>query len=314
MEDALSRRRLMSLFGTTALGLWASPLDGAQSSAADKTAASPGSFTPPGVNRDLPADVYDRPRAIFSQRGDFDLDDPAQLARARLKSIFSIDGSKSYVVRFSRALICPPGAPAETLLHEMLFWHSVIENPTGEEADPSSVVTHSVFTRVAIDPISYEPRRTLEVPATGQTLTVPDTLFAASVNVNLATGRERRSDDGGGSTVEAGATSPYALFGPDVVFLAKGGHTDYGEHQPQVDMSAWLTPRAELDDPATGAATARYSFSGVSRTRIFSWASAYDGPNETQVLTHKLGLKSPTFEGLPASIRNIMQRYYPERI
>lgn len=314
MDEELSRRSLMGLFGTAALGLWASPLDGAQSVAAGSETSTPASFTPPGVKRDLPGDAHDRPRAVFTQRGNFDLDDPAQLARARLKSIFSIDGTKSYVVRLSRALICPPGAPAQTLLHELLFWNSVIENPAGDSPDPSSVVAHSVFTRVAIDPVTYEPRRTLEVPATGQTLSVPDTLFAASVSMNLATGKERRRDDGASAAVEAGATSPYALLGPDVVFLAKGGHTDFGEHQPQVDMSAWLTPRQELDDPSTGAAVARYSFSGISRTRIFSWASDYDGPEGTQVLTHKLGLKSPTLDGLPESIRNIMQRYYPERI
>lgn len=311
VETDYSRRHILGIFGSAAMGLWASGPAGAAGSKGNSGEAT---FTPPGVQRDLPPEAYDRPRAVFEQRGDFDLDDPAELARARLKSIFSLDGTTSYVMRFSRALICPPGAPAQTVLHEMLFWHSFLEQIGEDAANPERVISHSVFTRVPIDPVTYKPKRTLEIQATGQTLTLSDTLFAASVTMDLATGKERRSDAAASAKVEAGATSPYALLGPDVVFLAKGGHNDHGSHQPQVDMSSWSTPLDELMDPATGAATARYSFSGISRARIYSWAREYDGPDDTQVLTHKLGLKSPTFEGLPASVKNIMQQHYPERI
>ena len=128
MQSDLTRRQALSLFGSAAVGMWAAPLAGALAAEGTRGGSGndPAVFTPPGVKRDLPAEVYALPRAVFAQRGDFDLDDPAQLARARLKSIFSLDGSTSYVVRLSRALICPPGAPADTVLHEMLFWHSFV--------------------------------------------------------------------------------------------------------------------------------------------------------------------------------------------
>lgn len=306
-QDEFSRREILQTFGSAAAGLLL-PI------ATVRAEGAPPVFTPPGVVKDLPDEVFDRPRAVFAQRGNFDLDDPRQLALARLKSIFSLDGSKSYVVRLSRALICPPGKAAQTLLHEMLCWYSFIEAVESDGGEPTQVITHSLFTRVAVDPLTFEPLRRLRVPETGQVLDVPDTLFAASVSTDLASGRERRVDAAATSSVEAGVTSPYALMGPDVVFLAKGGHNDEGAHQPQVDMSAWSTPRDELMDPSTASATARYSFSGISRARIFSWAKQYSGSEATQVLTHKIGLKSPTFAGLPDNIKRIMERYYPERI
>lgn len=306
----ISRRDILSTFGSVGVGLLASP-SFAQAQKGEE------SFTPPGVKKDLPAEALSKPRAIFKQRGDFDLDDPAQLGRARMKSIFSLDGSKSYVLRLSRSLICPPNQPAQTLLNELQFWFSVIElvDTDAQTGEPSEVITHSVFTRVAVDPVTLTPKRELKITETGQTVFVPDTLFAASVRADLATGREGRIDDGKTSTtVEAGATSPYTLLGPDVLFLAKGGHNNEGDHQPQVDMSSWATPKAELMNDRLGSATARYSFSGISRSRIFSWAQEYGGDSETQVLNHKTGIKSPTFEGLPDSIKTIMLENYPDRI
>ena len=306
----LSRREILSTFGSVGVGLLANPRFAAASD-------HESTFTPTGLKKDLPPDVESKPRAIFKQTGNFDLDNPAQLGRARLKSIFSLDGTKSYVLRLSRSLICPPGQPPQTLLHEMQFWFSYIElaNEDSVSGEPSEVITHSLFTRVAVDPNTFKPQRELKVAETGQTIHIPDTLFAASVRTDLATGREKRIDDGeDSSTVEAGSTSPYTLLGPDVVFLVKGGPTTSGSHQPQVDMSSWATPRAELMDRSSGSATARYSFAGVSRSRIYSWDEDYDGAEDTQVLNHKWGVKSPTFEGLPDSIKTIMKDTYPDRI
>jgi hypothetical protein len=152
------------------------------------------------------------------------------------------------------------------------------------------------------------------VKETGQALEIPDTLYAASVRRQLDSGKERRIDSDAKATVEAESTSPYARVGPDIVFLGKGGHIGEGPHQPQVDMSAWSTPFSELMDPAVASATSRFSMSAISRVGLYSWAANYSGSDDTQVLSHKVGLKSPTFEGLPRSVQEIMRREYPERI
>ncbi|MEM7707144.1 MAG: hypothetical protein AAF358_16430 [Pseudomonadota bacterium] len=307
-SDDLSRRSMLRVFGTVGLGLLAQPV-----LASDH---SPEPFTPKGLMKDLPEEAFSKPRAIFKQRGDFDLDDPAQLARARLKSIFSLDGSKSHVLRMSRSLICPPGKPAKTLVNELQYWYSFIELAKTDErsGEPSEVITHSVFTRVAVDPNTLAPKRTINVAETGETLYVPDTLFAASVKMDLLTGKEGRIDKGKtNSTVEAGPTLPYLRLGPDVVFLAKGGPKTEGPHQPQVDMSSWATPLDELMDETTAAATARYSFAGVGRKGLYAWAKSYGGSEETQILNHKTGIKTPTFDELPDAIKSIMTREYADR-
>ena len=103
-------------------------------------------------------------------------------------------------------------------------------------------------------------------------------------------------------------------IGSDLVFLGKGGPTNEGDHQPQVDMSNWASPYSEIMDASTGSANARYSFSGISTTRIFSWAKEYRDNEDTQVLAHKWGIKSPTFEALPEAVKRTMQETYPDRI
>ena len=271
-------------------------------------------FTPTGLQRDLPDDALDRQRALFKQRGDFDLSNPAELARARMKSIFSLDGTKSYVLRVSRSLICPPGVEAQTLLTELQLWYSVFELVSTDEqsGEPTQVINHSLFTRMAVDPETMQRLPEVKIVETGQTLDVPDTLFAASITTDLVTGREARM--GGDGNTAAGPTSGYTTLGPDLVFLAKGGRTNEGPHQPQVDMSSWAAPMNEVQDPSLGSASARYSFSGISKASIYSWAGPYGGPEETQVINHKIGVKSPTFDGLPDYIKTLMQDRYPDRI
>ena len=162
-DAAFTRRNFLNSFGSVGIGLLANPVFAEESE--ERT-----SFTPPGVKRDLPEDVFSKPRAIFKQHGQFELDDPAQLGRARLKSIFSLDGSKSYVLRVSRSLICPPGKPSQTLLNEMQFWYSFMEvaDVDQQSGEPSSVIRHSLFTRVAVDPVTFKPQRQLKILETGK--------------------------------------------------------------------------------------------------------------------------------------------------
>ena len=302
-----TRRDLLEGLGTVGMAV-------AAGSVLSNSAFAEDTFTPAGLPRDLPEGALEKPRAVFKQTGNFDLSNPAELARARMKSIFTLDGTKSYVLRVSRNLICPPGTQAQTLMTELQMWYSAFElvSTDDETGEPTQVINHSVFTRMAVDPETMQHRPEVKVVETGETLHVPDTLFAASITTDLETGREARL--GGDGNTTAGPTSGYTTLGPDLVFLAKGGRTNDGPHQPQVDMSSWAAPMSEVQDPALGAASARYSFSGIAKATIYSWADAYGGAAETQVLNHKVGVKSPTFDGLPGYIKTLMLERYPERI
>lgn len=263
-------------------------------------------YTPRGLARDLPADAGTLPGATFARRGRFDLSDPVDLRLARLKTLASLSGSKTYFSTLSRHILCPPGKTPYPLVTEVELTTIFLER--AEEHSPEQAVIRAVFTRVPLDPITFEPITALDIPYTGKRVRLRDTLFAGGNHLIDVNPRDKSARD-----IMLQPDQPHYRFGDDMGFIMFDPREGTGEWQPRVDTVVWRVNYEKLMDPAVDPVEADYTFSALMRASVFGW-TGIDEDDRAQMFSMKVGKKFTSLEQLPSLTKKRIVDQYPDRV
>lgn len=284
----LNRRSLLVNLGLAGMGY---TLARSAAAAAPPPSSADGSATKAGS-------------ASFTPRGRFDLSNPADLKRARLKVLNSLDGSTTYFYSMTRHILCPPGEEPYPFHAEMEL--TTIQLLRDEGMDDDEAKIRAVFTRAPLDPYRFTRIESLHNPYTDKRVALKDTLFA-----------------GGGSTLSLKpdapvspiiqSDEPHYRMGDDIEFIMFDPRAGSGAFQPRIDTVVWRTNYDALMDPTTAAVEADYTFSAILKASVYPWSGIDDG-DPAQMLTMKTGRKVNSLEALPREVHDTLVSQYPERV
>lgn len=289
-----TRRDLLAGLGLAAIGVAVAPV-----TLARKTEKS---YTPPGLLKDTP-ETGKMPPAVFDYRGPFDLKNHEHYKLARLKTLNSLTGAKTYFSTISRHMLCPPGEAPYPLVNQVELTTLLLERPEG--ASKTSAIIRAIFTRIPIDTVTFQPIYELYIPYLDRTVPLTDTLFAGS-------GFELDLDGDVAPDPIIQSDEPYYEFGDEVGFIMYDPRAGQGDFQPRVDTVVWRVNKDELMDPSRDPIAADYTYTAVMKASVFKWTQIPDG-DPTQVLTMKVGHKSPSLQALPQQVKDLVVSKYPER-
>ena len=297
-------RSLSAIAGMTALsGLVRSEMARAQEEESD--------LLPNGLPRSSataePAVVeFDRP---------LDLTDPSDAWYAKIKATNNLAGAKTYVPMFSRAYICPQGAPAHPMFGHCGLWTWQLHKATTDEfedAREGSMIQRALYTGTILDPYTFEPVEQLENPYTGETITVEDSVFAMNYLLHPM-GGGRDIDIAEFYNPDEKPDTPYVRFGDEVAFVLAGLFQGEGDYQPRADSSWWTTNYAQLIDPEQPLVETRYNFTGLMRAWERPWLGV-EKPDETQLLWAVEGRKVHSVDRIPDLLHKHVLSKYDDRV
>jgi len=243
-------------------------------------------------------------RASFSPRGGFDLSNPSDLKRARLKVLNSLDGSTTYFYTMTRHILCPPDKPPYPFHAEMELTTLWLERTDAMSEDEAKI--RAFFTRVPLDPYSFEVIDQYKNPYTNKTLPLEDTLFAGS-------GFDVSLDAGTPADPVLQSDEPHYRIGDEIAFIMFDPRAGEGAFQPRIDTVVWRAKYDAVMDPATTSVEADHTYSAILKASAYPWSGIEEG-DPAQMLTMKTGRKLMTLDTLPVEVQNAIVAKYPDRV
>ncbi|MEM8917392.1 MAG: hypothetical protein AAGE37_00925 [Pseudomonadota bacterium] len=246
----------------------------------------------------------DRTDLLFDQTGNFDLSNPQELLLARAKAVSCLSGERVHIAMMTRHMLAPPGKVPFQILAEvelMTIWLAPdLEN------QPNKAAIQALFTRIPVDPLSFQPVTKYHNAYLGRDVDVEHTIFGGS-------GLPLDPADPVPNIIFQ-QDEPHYRMGREIGFVMFDPRSGEGAHQPHVDTAVFRVDHDALMDPATASVAADYSYTSFLRASIFPWTGIEKG-DETQVLTLKEGRKIiGGVQALPAEFQNTIGQLYPERI
>jgi len=287
-----SRRDILkSSFGVAGLGVLLGTIAARAGAAKDGVTRSPekGSASP----------------ATFQKTGNFDLSDPYDLNLARLKTIASLDGSKTYFYTITRHILCPPGQSPYPLFAEMELTRLYFDRTPGMAEHQA--IARATFTRTALDPTTFKPIESYYNPYLDRTITPEDTLFG---------GRGFKLDfsaDAPPNPITQPDEPHYRIGDDQIAFILFDPRAGEGDWQPRVDTVVWRTSYKALMDPRSASIEADHTYTAFLRASAYRW-SGIDEDDKAQMLTMKTGAKVTKLEDLPQEAHAYLVSKYPERM
>lgn len=242
------------------------------------------------------------PASILGKSGNFNLDDPRDRLLARIKINASLTGERSYLYNMSRHMMCEPGKVPYQILAELELMTIWIEPTPGAKA-PAKI--GSLFTRIPVDPLTFEPISQYTNPVTGKTVVLKPTLFGGS-------GLPLDPDDPKPNIVFQ-QNKPHYRMGDKLVIVNFDPNQQEGPHQPRVDSAMLTANHADVMNPALGSVEAEYAFSAYFPAPVYKWS---DLPKEdpSKVFSMKVGRKVFRREDIPAEFHRTIIAQFPERV
>jgi hypothetical protein len=242
------------------------------------------------------------PESVFGKSGNFNLDDPRDRLLARIKINASLTGERSYIYNISRHMMCEPGKVPYQILAELELVTIWIEPTPGARA-PAKI--GSLFTRIPVDPLTFQPISDYTNPTTGRTIALKPTLFGG-------TGLPLDPDDPKPNIVFQ-QNKPHYRMGDKLVIVNFDPNPQEGPHQPRVDSAMLTANHAEVMDPARGSVVADYCFSAYFPAPVYKW-SDLPADDPARVFSMKLGRKVFRREDIPAEFQRTIIAQFPERV
>lgn len=243
--------------------------------------------------------------ATFAKTGNFDLSDPYDLNLARLKTIGSLDGSKTYFYTISRHTLCPPGKSPYPIFAEMEL--NTIKFVREVGAPESSAIARSLFTRTALDPVTFKPIEKYYNPYLDKTIYPEDTLFGGSgFKLDLAA-------DAPPNPITQPDEPHYRLGEDEIAFILFDPRKGEGDWQPRVDTVVWRTSHRDLMNPKLAAIEADHTYTAFLRASAYRWSGIAED-DKAQALTMKTGAKVTQLKDLPKEAHEYLVSKYPERM
>jgi hypothetical protein len=238
----------------------------------------------------------------FGRTGNFDLDDPAERLLARIKVTASLTGERTSIYSVSRYMMAPPGRPSYQLFAEFDVRTIWIEPAPDSQSLPR---TRALFTKIPVDPVTFEPIKDYYNPYIGKTLPVQPVLYAgAGLPIDLC-----------GSTPDIiyQQDKPHYRLGDDIVFVNFDPRNEDGPIQPHTDSAMLRVNFADLMNPAKGWVEAEYTIAAVRKASAYPWSGVQKG-DEAQMLSMKMGRKVGRRQDLPPEFLRIFSSKFPDRI
>ncbi len=302
MKDLnLSRRSLIESLGSAGIGL---AIAGCATPSMAKSTKK--AIEPFAANRALDRSAWgNRPKAVFSKTGNFDLSNKYDLNLARTKVQGSLDGGKTYSYLMTRHILCPEGKPPYPLFGEMEINTRWMERDEGMSEEQCYVCSH--FTRAAIDPMTFKPIDKYYNPYLDKTIEVSDTLFSGGNKpFNLAA-------DQPANHVTQNDEPHYRLGDDEITFLMFDPRAGEGKFHPRIDTVAWTTSYKDMMNPQTSQVDATQSYHAILKASVYWWSTIEDG-DPAQMLTMKTGTKVGSLDQLPREFQDRLVTKYPERM
>ncbi|MEM1261401.1 MAG: hypothetical protein AAGH76_03315 [Pseudomonadota bacterium] len=302
----IDRRRLFASLG----GIAASGLASARLSA-DEQAEPVELYVPTNMQRALPAAALEKERATFATLAPNNLDDPANVRLARLKTIYSLVGDYAYTTVIARHSMVPLRGTAFELVNEIEFNVAFLTTsiPNGhdkprvdDKGNPLSLYLNATFNRIFLDPRTLEPVQTVTLPTSGKTLRLPDTQFAFGMPLDISPGQEKDS--------ALQESMPRYQLGEHVEFVSITVPPST-PNAPRVDTSVWSTEITKLLDPTTHQLAARFSYTASADASLFRW-SQFAAGDGMRIVTAKSGFKTNNSQDIPTIATQTILNRYPE--
>lgn len=238
----------------------------------------------------------------FSKTGGFDLADPRDRLLARIKVMASLTGERTYIYSVSRHMLAPPNKPSYQFFAEFDLRTIWIEPATEPGGLPH---TRALFTKIPVDPISFEPISEYYNPYLGRTLPVEPVLYAGSgLPIDL---------DSPEPNIIYQQDKPHYRLGDDIIFINFDPKEGDGSFQPHTDSAMLRANHAQLMDPSNGWVGADYTLNAVRKASAYPW-SGITKTEEAQVLSMKLGRKVGRTKDLPPEFLRTIGSQFPERL
>lgn len=241
---------------------------------------------------------------LFEKTGNFDLTNPVDLLLARTKAVTCLAGNRTHTYMMSRHMLAEPGKEVIQLLAElelMTIW--LTPSPDGAA---NKAVIKALFTRIPVDPFSFEPIDSYYNPRLGREIELRHTMFGGS-------GTALDPSDPKPNLIMQ-QDEPHYMMGDKIGFVMFDPRLGEGPFQPHIDSAIFLVDRDGLMDPSTSSVEADYSFTATLKASVYSW-SKIPAEDDTRMVSLKVGRKVVGgAASLPPEFRSSIAALYPERL
>ena len=268
-------------------------------------AATGAAFASPLLASSVPAHGHenvDHGVSVFGKSGNFDLSNSRDRLLARIKVNASLTGKRVYLWNMSRHMFCEPGKAPYQILAELELMTIWIDPPA--EGSTAGKIG-ALFSRIPVDPMTFEPISSYDNPYTGRTVALQNTLFG-----------------GNGFPVDPAAAEPNLVFqqhrphyrmGDEFSIVNFDPDKEEGPHQPKVDSAVLTAKYADVMNPEIGSADCHYSFAAQFPADRYRWTGLERG-DPAQIFSLKVGKKVTNLSDVPPEFQRTIVAQYPERV
>lgn len=254
---------------------------------------------------------------VARQLGNFDLEDPAQNALAKLKISANLVGKRTYIPMLTRIIIAREDVPGGLLLGaaSMFTWQLQVPDPKKFTNLPEgSAIMRSMFTSVYLDPHSMEPVKTLKNPYNGTVMELEDYIFVENFLL-FPKGGSVFVEEPQFANDKPDAPKPALIkaWGDDLILFNGGIYKEPGKHQPRFTENTWRSPKADVMNPDVPLVQTNYNFMGQNKAFEKPWTGYKLGDLES-MCSLATGKKVHRAEDLPDYHKRVLVARHPDRL